>query len=61
MVSQAIRSQTAPYFDIQALTTEELEAEVQTRMAQRDVVAAEDCPSIVEEEISLLDFLPDNE
>ena len=48
-------------FDTWALTTEELEAEVQARMAQRDVVTVEDCLSIVEEEISLLDFLPDNE
>ena len=48
-------------FDIWALTTEKLGAEVQARMAQRDVVTVEDCPSIVEEEISLLDFLPDNE
>ena len=48
------------WFDIQALTTEELEAEIQARMAQRDVVMVEDCPSIAEEEISLPDFLPDN-
>jgi hypothetical protein len=48
-------------FDIRALTTDELEAELEIRMAKRDVVPEEDCPSIAEEETPLSDFLQDSE
>ena len=46
-------------FDIWVLTTEELEAELETRLARWDVVPVEDCPSTAEE-VSSLDFLLDN-
>ena len=48
-------------YDIRALSTDELEAELEIRLAKRDVVAIEDCPSIGEEETPLTDFLQDNE
>ena len=42
------------------LTTEELKAELETRLMRRDAVPAEDYPSTAEK-ISPPDFLPDNE
>lgn len=48
-------------FDIRALSTDELEAELENRLAKRDVVPTEDCPSIAEEETPPSDFLQDNE
>ena len=48
-------------FDIRALTIGELEAELEARLAKQDVVSIEDCPSIMEEEIPVANFLQDNE
>jgi hypothetical protein len=48
-------------YDIRALTTDELEAELEARLAKRDAVPVEDCPSIEEEEAPFLNFLQDNE
>lgn len=48
-------------YDIRTLSTDELEAILEARLAKRDVVSAEDCPSIAEEETPPQDFLPDNE
>ena len=47
-------------FDIRALTIGELEAELEARLAEQDVVLIEDCPSIMEEEIPVANFLQDN-
>jgi hypothetical protein len=44
-------------YDIRALTTDELEAELEARLAKRDIVPMEDCPSIEEEGILGPDFL----
>jgi hypothetical protein len=43
-------------YDIRALTTDELEAELEARLSKRDVVPIEDCPSIEEEGALLPDF-----
>ena len=48
-------------FDIRALTIGELEAELEARLAKQDIVPAEDCPSIAEEEVLIADFPQDNE
>jgi len=48
-------------FDIRAWTTEELEAEVSERLAKRDAVPPEDCPSVTEEDAVTEGFLQDNE
>jgi len=48
-------------FDIRAWTTEELEAEVLERLAKRDAVPPEDCPSVTEEDAVTEGFLQDNE
>ena len=47
-------------FDIRALTIGELKAELGARLAKQDVVSIEDCPSIMEEDIPVVDFLQDN-
>ena len=44
-------------FDIRVWSTEDLEAELQARLARRDIVPPEDCPSIAEEEVVTSDFL----
>jgi hypothetical protein len=48
-------------YDIRALTTDELKAKLEARLAKRDVVPTEDCPSIEEEGTPVPDFLQDNE
>jgi hypothetical protein len=48
-------------YDIRALTTDELEAELEARLAKRNLVLMKDCPSIEEEETPVLDSLWDNE
>ena len=48
-------------YDIRALSTDKLEAILEARLAKRDVVSVEDCPSIAEEETPPQDFLQDNE
>jgi hypothetical protein len=48
-------------FDIRAWTTEELEAEVEERLAKRDVVPPEDCPTFTEEDTTAEGFPQDNE
>jgi hypothetical protein len=48
-------------FDIRAWTTEELEAEIEVRLSQRDAVPLEECPSIVEEDVATTGFLQNNE
>jgi hypothetical protein len=45
-------------YDIRALTMDELKAELEARLAKRDVVPIEDCPSI-EKGAPLLDSLQD--
>jgi hypothetical protein len=47
-------------YNIRALTTDELEVELEARLAKRDIVPMEDCPSIEEEGIPVLNFLQDN-
>jgi hypothetical protein len=42
------------------IRTDELEAELEARLAKRDIVPMEDCPSIEEEGIPISDFLRDN-
>jgi hypothetical protein len=44
-------------FDIRALSTDELSAELEARLAKQDAVPVEDCPSIPEEETPTPDFL----
>jgi hypothetical protein len=44
-------------YDIRALTTDELEAELEARLAKRNLVLMKDCPSIEEEETPVLDSL----
>jgi hypothetical protein len=44
-------------YNIRALTMDELEAELEARLAKRDVVPIDNCPSIEEEGVLLLDFL----
>jgi len=48
-------------YDIRSLSTDELQAILEDRLAKRDVVPAEDCPSIGEEGTPLPDFPQDNE
>ena len=48
-------------FDIRVWSTEDLEAELQARLARRDVVPLEDCPSIEEGEIVTPDFPQNSE
>jgi hypothetical protein len=48
-------------YDVRTLTTDELEAILETRLAERDVVPIEDCPSIAEKASPFPDFLRDNE
>jgi hypothetical protein len=48
-------------FDIRVWSTEDLEAELQARLARRDAVPPEDCPSIAEGEIITPDFPQDSE
>jgi hypothetical protein len=47
-------------FDIRALTTGELEAELEARFARQDTILAEECPSIAEEATLVADFFSDN-
>jgi hypothetical protein len=44
-------------YDIRALTTDELEAKLEARLSKMDIMPMEDCPSIEEEGVPLLDFL----
>jgi hypothetical protein len=43
-------------FDIRALSTDELQTELENRLAKLDVVPIEDCPSVAEEETPISDF-----
>jgi hypothetical protein len=47
-------------YNIRALTTDELKAEMEARLAKKDVVPIEDCSSIEEEGVPLSYFLQDN-
>ena len=48
-------------YDIRVWSVEDLEAELQLRLAMRDVVPPEDCPTVSEEEIAAKGFPQDNE
>ena len=48
-------------YDIRVWSVEDLEAELQLRLAMRDVVPPEDCPTVSEEEVAAEGFPQDNE
>ena len=48
-------------YDIRVWSVEDLEAELQLRLAMRDVVPPEDCPTVSEEEVATKGFPQDNE